>query len=155
MPGFRALDPIIVAPESLGGDWTSPDNTAAVMALYTALETVYGTSPERRVVSGYSMGAMGTWHLLAEHGNYFSAAIPVSGYRGDFSGPCAIPVYAIHSTGDQLFPADGLQALRDRLVAADCEMTLDIIDGVDHFAVGAFAENLRSAATWLQQVWSE
>lgn len=48
-------------PDSLGGDWTTAQNGAAVVWLTRAIMKRYAVDPGKVVLSGYSMGGVGTW----------------------------------------------------------------------------------------------
>lgn len=55
--------------------WTIPDT------LLKLIEDVVGTyhiDPEHIIITGHSRGAVGVWHMINTHGDYFSAAVPVS-----------------------------------------------------------------------------
>jgi predicted peptidase len=153
VPALGDLEAIMVAPESLGHDWRDPQNESALRELLQHVHEAYPIDTSRRVVSGYSMGAIGTWHLLAAMPGYFSAAIPISGVPTFAVNECPTPVYAIHSAADTLFDVAGLRAVADTLKDAGCEIQLTVIDKVDHFNVPAFATPLKKCGEWLRGVW--
>lgn len=153
-PAWAELDAILVAPVTLGGDWRSTDNEQAVMALFEMLEHAYHTDRGRRVIAGYSMGAVGTWHLIDKHPGYFSAAVPVSGF-GAPTNLCTTPIYALHSNADALFDAEKLRGLIDSQRAAKCDAEVDFIADVDHFNIPAFAPLLSRTLPWLRTIWSK
>jgi len=153
-PGLAELDAVMVAPVSLGSDWRREDNERAVLALFEMIERTYNTDRARRVITGYSMGGIGTWYLIERHPQYFSAAIPISGYAGMVSG-CTTPVYALHSTSDSIFGLAGLQDLIETLTKAGCNARLETIEGVDHYNVPAFAVPLKNTVPWVREVWQQ
>lgn len=55
-PAFAALDVVMVAPVSMGGDWTTSANELAVLELLAMIERSYSTDRTRRLITGYSMG---------------------------------------------------------------------------------------------------
>ncbi len=65
-PALAGLSAIYLAPESTGGQWTDAANESFVMRLLDAIAEYYPVDPDRIVVAGYSMGAIGSWYLL-EH----------------------------------------------------------------------------------------
>jgi len=154
-PGFRDLGAIILAPDCPGQDWTDPRSVAAVLVLLDHAMRTWPVDPERTAVTGYSMGAMGVWHLAQEHPGRFRAAIPVSGtpLREE---PVVIPVYAILSDHDELIeggPARrAVKAMRREGVEARVVM---LADGPSHYRFADFVQPLRWSAKWLQKVWSE
>lgn len=151
-PALADLGAIFIAPVTLGGDWTQADNEAAVFALYEELERAYVTDPDARVITGYSMGAVGTWHFITARPDYFMAAVPVSGFKPVPASACATPVYAVHSRADAIFDADQLATMIDAHRAAGCRIEADFIDGVDHFDLAAFGPSIRNCVPWLGEI---
>jgi predicted peptidase len=154
LPAFGELNAIIVAPVTMGGDWSNPGNEKAIFALLSTLEVAYSTNPRQRLITGYSMGGMGTWHLIARHTDYFSAAISISGFTAIDPKLCETPIYALHSRADSIFDADKLQSEIDKLVAAGCDAQVDYIEGIDHFDIPAFAPMLKATLPWVQNLWA-
>jgi len=153
LPAFGSLNPVIVAPVSVQGDWTNADNKRLVFELLAALERAYSTDPKSRLITGYSMGAMGTWHIVSEYPNYFSAAIAISGFTVIEPERCTTPLYALHSRADSIFDAERLQTEIDKLDAAGCRVRVDFIDGIDHYNIPAFAPMLKNTLPWVLDVW--
>ena len=151
-PALAELGAIFVAPVTLGGDWTNPDNERAVFALYNELETTYATDPAARVITGYSMGGVGTWHFISARPDYFMAAIPVSGFKTVAESACHTPVYAVHSTADTIFDAAKLRAMIEAQKAAGCNVHAEFIDGVDHFNLAAFGPLIKNTVPWLRDI---
>jgi len=151
-PGLSGLDALFVAPVTLGGDWKSTANESAVMALYDVLEKHYATDSGFRVITGYSMGAAGTWHFISRYAGFFSAAIPISGFERAAKADCGAPIYALHSTADSIFDADSLRDTVASLTAEGCDVRVSFIEGVDHFDIPAFKNLLHDTLPWLREV---
>lgn len=151
-PALAELDAIYVAPVTLGGDWTNPDNERAVFALYDELEATYATDRRARVITGYSMGGVGTWHFISARPDYFMAAIPISGFKHVTEPACVTPIYAVHSTADSIFDAATLRSLIATHKAAGCDARAEFIDGVDHFNLAAFAPLIKNTVPWLRDI---
>jgi predicted peptidase len=151
-PAIGGLDAIMVAPVAIGGNWKREENESAVMDLVDALERGYATNPRRRVITGYSMGGVGTWHFIERRPGYFSAAIPVSGFTAAAPG-CATPIYALHSSIDSIFNAAQLQELIDAQRAAGCDARVDYVEGIDHFNIPAFVPYLTRVVPWIRETW--
>ena len=149
LPAWRALAAVMVAPVSVGGDWTMPANAHNAFEVARIVEQAYACAPTRRVVTGYSLGAIGTWHLLSQAPGHFAAAVPLAG-PPPLAAPGSTPVRALNSTADRLFPsaatAAALERLRERGVDAAC----DLIEGVDHHDFGGFSAPLASLLPWLR-----
>lgn len=150
LPAWRGLGAVMVAPVSTGGDWTTPDNTRNALELVRLIEDAYACAAGRRILTGYSLGAIGTWHLLSRAPGHFAAAVPVAGPAPSVE-PGPTPVRALNSTADHLFPAAAtvaaLERLRERGVDAACEL----VAGVDHHAFGGFTAALAALLPWLRE----
>ena len=153
-PAWHTLGAVIVAPVSQGGDWTTPANTEAVLRLLAAVEANYGCDRQRRVVAGYSLGAIGSWHLIGQVPEYFSAAVPLAGRAPSALPPTQTPCYVLHSHADQLFPASEVQLRLTEMTENGREVHSQFLSGVGHFDFGAYREALESIAAWLPDVWS-
>lgn len=153
-PSMRSLGAVFVAPETLGGPWHSEANEAWVMALLDEVGGHYDIDPGRVVITGYSMGAMGTWHFIAHHPERFAAAIPISGFP-NLELSCALPVYALHAPSDELFPFERLAERVDAMQARGCAIRLEKVDAQGHFDLQGFRSALQHVPSWLQNVWPE
>ncbi len=152
-PAFERLGAIIIAPDCPGRGWGDPASEQAALALVRHALHNWPADPQRVVVTGFSMGGMGTWHLAARHPEIFSAALPVAG--GPSGGPpVTIPLYAIHSRQDQVIdlgPAKkAVQEMKKRGVTARLVV---LEDGPTHYSTAAFAPALRRGVKWVQQLW--
>lgn len=145
-PAWRALGAVMLAPVAAGGDWINPGDTACVLELLAAVAARYGCGP--RLVTGYSLGAIGTWHLIDRSPDEFVAAVPIAGPPPVATGGTT-PVRALHSTADRLFAADATLAAVQALAAGDRDAACVLVDGVDHYAFGGFADALSALVPWL------
>jgi poly(3-hydroxybutyrate) depolymerase len=68
---------------------------------------------KRVYLTGYSMGAYGTWDAIVRFPKRFAAAVPISG-SGDPTALAAVtrlPIYVAHATWDDLVPVEGSRAM--------------------------------------------
>ena len=154
-PALDTLNAIMVAPVSLGGDWSTIQNELAVLELFAVIEQSYATDCTRRLITGYSMGGAGTWHIVEQHPDYFSAAVAISGFKPIVAASCKTPIFTLLSRADSIFNPDQLSSLVERLVAAGCNAKANFIDDVDHFTIPAFAPLLTGTIPWLRKIWGE
>ena len=49
-----------------------------VLAMLSAVEEEYSIDTERRILTGWSMGGYGVWHLAAAHPDMWSALLPIA-----------------------------------------------------------------------------
>src|SRR5690606_10529805 len=81
----------------------SPDAQRALEIL-TDVEDAYPTNPEQRILTGWSMGALGTWALAAADPDRWSAVVPVAGGgRPDWAAKLTgVPIWAFHGAEDRI-----------------------------------------------------
>ena len=94
-PALVELGAIIVAPDSVRGNWSSPENEKAVNALLDMVLAKYEIDRKKIAVTGYSMGGAGTWHFAEKYPDRFSAAIPIAGRPPESAAGWHLPVLAI------------------------------------------------------------
>ena len=89
------------------------------------------------ILTGHSLGAIGTWRMISDYGNYFSCAVPVScgiDEELDYSNFLNIPIWGF--VGTEGFYEENYNKAMVKLVAtlqsygANAELT--IFDGLSH-----------------------
>ena len=152
-PALEVLGAIIVAPDSVRGNWSTSENEKAVNALLDMVMAHYAIDKKRVAVTGYSMGGTGSWHLAEKFPERFSAVIPIASRPPASAAGWRLPVLAIHSRDDQVVPFDPAAARIAELQKADVNARLIALTGIAHYEAGRFREPLRQAVPWLQEVW--
>jgi predicted peptidase len=152
-PGFAELGAIIVGPDSVKGDWSSPENEKAVNALLNMVQARYSIDKKKVVVTGFSMGGTGSWHFAERFPERFSAAIPVAGRPPAFTAGWRLPVLAIHSRDDQVVPFGPTEARIAELQRAGVNAKLIPLTGITHYETYRFRDALRQAIPWLREIW--
>jgi predicted peptidase len=152
-PALAELGAIIVAPDSVRGDWSSPENEKAVNALLDMVLAKYSIDRKRVVVTGFSMGGTGSWHFAEKFPERFSAAIPAAGRPPASASGWRLPVLAIHSRDDQVVPFDPTEARIAELQKAGVNAKLIPLTGITHYETYRFKDALRQAVPWLREVW--
>ncbi|MFD5317054.1 phospholipase [Streptomyces sp. NPDC127098] len=115
-PARQARHPAFVlspqAPQGTpgSGGWWRPDVRAGVLELVRAtIARNPAIDPGRVYLTGLSMGSYGSWALLPEHHDLFTAAVLVCG-AGDEAAAVealgAFPIWALHSADDAVVPYD-------------------------------------------------
>jgi predicted peptidase len=156
-PALRNLNAIIAAPDCPGKGWNNPSSEAAVIELLEHIKAKYSIDEERLLVTGFSMGGIGTWHMVARHPQLFSAAIPMSAAVGleTIKKIKDTPIYVIHSKQDEFFPfkqlEETVQILQDRGVSVQ----LQLVDGISHYNTAGFAQYLKEAVPWVKSIWEK
>jgi predicted peptidase len=154
-PALAELGAIIVAPDSVQGNWSSPENEKAVNALLDWVMVRYAIDRKKVAVTGYSMGGAGSWHFAEKFPERFSAAIPVAGRPPASASGWRLPVLAIHSHDDQVVPFDPTEARIAELQKAGVNATLIPLTGITHYETSRFRDALRESVPWLREVWKE
>jgi predicted peptidase len=155
-PALRDLGAVIVAPDCpVKEGWDNPTAESAVLELVNFIKQNYKIDNKKILITGFSMGGIGTWYMAARNPKLFSAAIPISAVAEPeiIETIRDIPVYAIHSSGDQLFPIKKVEEMIQKLKAKGLPVQLKILDGVSHFRTNAFIAPLHDAIPWIKQVW--
>jgi predicted peptidase len=152
-PALAELGAIIVAPDSVQGNWSSPENEKAVNALLDMVLARYSIDKKKIAVTGYSMGGAGTWHFAEKFPERFSAAIPVAGRPPASAAGWRLPVLAIHSRDDQVVPFGPTEARIAELQKAGVNAKLIALSGITHYQTNRFTGALRQAVPWLREVW--
>ena len=73
LPAYQDLGAILAAPDCPAVSWEHPDSERLILDLIDHLVEEFGADPEQVALCGYSMGAIGVWHLLRHHSERFSA----------------------------------------------------------------------------------
>ncbi len=175
-PAFAGLGAIILAPDCPDTDWHQPRSERALLALLDEIRSEFAVSPDRIVITGYSLGGMGTWFLAAEHPEIFSAAIPMAAppmlerpdgslstsqnrfFEGDaiaaHEAIGTMPLYAIHGRLDEVIPLAPVQTAIEALQAGGASIEFVIVEGASHYDMGRYVDPLKRAVEWLKQGWS-
>ena len=155
-PGFAELNAIIIAPDCPGRGWGDPRSDAAVMALVESIRDEFQIDPDRIVVTGFSLGGMGTWSFAAQHPDLISAAVPVAGRPTNemVDGWGDTPVFAIHGDKDDVVPIGPTRDAIAKLAARGVVAELVELAGYVHFQTPRYAQPLTAAVPWLERIWS-
>ena len=152
-PALAQLGAIIVAPDSLRGDWSAAENENAVNLLLDAVLASYSVDAKKIVVTGFSMGGAGTWHFAEKYPERFSAAVPVAGRPPASAAEWRLPVLAIHSRNDQVVPIGPTETRIAELQKSGTDAKLIALTGITHFETYRFVDGLRQAVPWLREIW--
>jgi predicted peptidase len=152
-PALGELGAIIVAPDSIQGSWSTPQNEQAVNALLSAVEQSYKIDQRKVVVTGYSMGGAGVWSWAAKYPERFSAAVPVSGRPTPSAANWRVPVFAIHSRNDEVNPIGPTEQRIAELKKSGVNAQMVVLTGMSHYETNRYVGGLRQAIPWIQEIW--
>lgn len=156
-PALQDLEAIFVAPDCPAKGWTNAVSETAVLELILLLMEEYNIDSDRIVLTGYSMGGLGTWYLAARHPDLFSVAIPISAPADLSTTPIIqdVPLYVIHGEQDELFPSKEVKLLYHKQKTGGAEIKLMIIEGVSHYQLARFIVPLKSTIPWIRKIWED
>jgi len=175
-PALRELGAIIVAPLCPARTWVDPRSEQAVLALLDHVREQYAIDEQRTLVTGFSLGGMGTWYYASHHAERFRAAIPMASVpviaqtsesgaetvrryaqAGSVDWPAGLvemPLYIIHSRDDELIPIAPVERAAAELSALGADVELLAIDaGIGHHQTPRYVPYLQRTVPWLQRVW--
>lgn len=155
-PALRDLGAIMVGPDCTSGRWDNADASDDVLELMDFIEEHYNVNTERTLITGVSMGGMGTWYLAPRHSDRFKLAIPISGrpQADSTSMNWRNPMYIIHSKADEVVPIAPTQVAVEELKAKGAPVTFVVVDDLTHFDWPKLVPNLKAAVPWIQDNWN-
>ena len=104
------------------------------LAIIAALEKEFSIDPDRRYVSGISMGGMGTWDLITREPERWAAAVPICG-GGDptkAARAAKVAIWAFHGDMDKAVPVAQTRNMIAGLVAAGAKPLYSEYPNVAH-----------------------
>ncbi len=154
-PALHELQPIIVAPDARHGTWGSNEAEADVLALLDYMMANYPIAEGKTLITGFSMGAMGTWHLAARNQERFAAAIPIAGQpqTNTLTTVWEIPLYVINSEADEVIAIGATETAVEQLQTQGADVTFVAVPNLSHYAMVQFVPALQEAVPWLEQHW--
>ena len=155
-PALKELEAIILAPTvPSGGSWTNYTSRNAVLALMDSVRAHYNIDSGRMLVTGFSLGGIGTWEFASRYSDIFCAAIPVAGMpsAGIVDTISGIPLYVVHSKMDQVFSWRDVEYVVGQLQSRGLNVYFNLVDGIDHYETARFVGPLREAVPWIRENW--
>ncbi len=154
-PALGDLGAVIVDPDCPAKGWTDPKSDRLVMALLDHIMEQFPINTKEVLVTGYSLGGAGTWHMAALHPDRFSAAIPVAGWPASEHEALleAMPLYVIHSRQDEVVPIGPGEAMVEKLRAGGKQVEFLVVEGLTHHQTPLFAPYLKQTVPWIKEIW--
>ena len=153
VPAFEDLNAIIVAPDCPGKGWSDSTSEHHVLSLLKYAVEKWPIDTARIVITGYSMGGMGSWFFASRHPDLLSAAVPVAG-KPTGKDNVRVPVYAINGRHDTIIDLGPTQRAIKEMRADGVRAELVIVTGATHYETGKFVSPLKKATEWLQELWN-
>lgn len=177
-PALRPLGALIVAPDAPFNNWTDPAAEQAVLALVAEMKQRYPVDSMRTLLTGISMGGMGSWYLAQRHPKAFRAVVPLTSFplirRTSIDRPGLtaafddmvrdsgaswasryrdVPVYAIHSRHDDAVPFAAESTLVSLINARGGQVHFVAVDSLKHGPAILYQGALRASVYWIRRQW--
>jgi predicted peptidase len=156
LPALKDLNALIIAPNNPFNDgWATQSAEYALMALMDSVQADFNIDTSKVLVTGFSMGAVGTWHMAAGQQEFFKAAIPVAGMPPSYviSLLKDVPMYVIHSKNDEVFPFNEAEEVINSLITNGIDIEFKAIEGLSHYSTSSFVNPLHEAIPWVLEKW--
>jgi predicted peptidase len=156
-PALRELGAIIVAPDSAAGNWANPTSEQHVLDLLDYIGSNYNIDANKTLLTGYSMGASGTWYLAPRHPERFKAALAMAGrpQADSTTFDWNTPMYLISSRADEVVPLELTQTAVERLQSQGASVDLVVVEEITHYQIPRYGPYLGAAIPWIQRVWAD
>jgi predicted peptidase len=178
LPALLDLNAVVVIPDAPTGSWAHPKSERLVLAMLDEVQKDFAIDPRRTLVTGFSMGGNGAWYFAAKHAARFRAAVPISSsplvqsvetqkeewasieqaladpgaaWAAQFG---AVPLYVIHSEGDELLPFEQVERAVEMLKKRGVAAVLAPVEGIPHHQLPSYVEPLRDAIPWIREAWA-
>lgn len=156
LPGLKNVPALVVAPDAIHGTWTNETCETAVMSLMHKVCELYNIDRERILVTGYSMGGRGVWHLAQRHPDFFTAGLVLAGAppRNYAELEWNVPMLCVQSVDDIVFPIDETrQAIEDLKPRYERLIQLFELHDISHYESAKFVEPMVTGMDWVLKVW--
>ncbi len=149
MGAVREIGGIAIAPDVVGGDWTTTENENSAVWLVKSAMNSYNIDPKQVYVTGYSMGGEGTWHIAGRHQDLFTGAIPVA---APVTGTTdwKIPVFSIHSSKDSIVPYANAKNHAAAIKSAGGTIQFKTAPGLSHYDAGGYSSHVTEGVKWIR-----
>ena len=155
-PSLRGLGAIIAAPDCPSKDWTQPESEQFVMKLVDHLRDQYSIDPRKILITGFSMGGIGTWHIASQYPQKFSAALVMAAnpIEDAFEVEWDLPLYILHARDDELFPIVNTTQVVVGLEEQGVDITYRILENTTHYETHKFKAPLKETVPWVLERWN-
>ena len=148
---YRKRQCFIIAPQNPEGDnsW-SGKNGESVIKIAEDLIKHLPVDKNRVYLTGYSMGAYGTFHLLAKEPKFFAAAVPIAG-GGNPSRVRShrkVPIWVFHGAKDEIVKVSQSQNMVEALKKAKADVQYTEYPDGDH-GIGGQVYNDEAVHEWM------
>lgn len=128
---------LLLLPCTHYSSWTAGSVPETLKSLIKSVCAEYEADPQRIIITGHSLGAVGTWKMVSLYADFFSAAVPVScGIDEvlDYESCAKVPIMAYAGTvgNDEKNYNPAMHVLVSRINDAGGNAKMNVIEGADH-----------------------
>ena len=126
---------IVVIPRAEGFGWGADTaNAKRALAMLDEVMKEYKTDAKRQILTGLSMGGMGTWSVAAAHPDRWAAIVPICGPGDPATAEKIknIPVWGFVGDKDSERIVNGMKGMMDALEKAGAKPKYTVYPGVGH-----------------------
>ncbi|AFY36176.1 dienelactone hydrolase family protein [Calothrix sp. PCC 7507] len=131
--------PYVFAAPQLPEEQTWVEREADVIALLDHLIASQPIDPSRVIISGFSLGTAGAWHIAASHPGHFAGLVAVSGRvpktleATQLAALKEIPIQIFQGGKDEKLPIEDTQQIVDTLRGLGGTVDFTLLPDGDHF----------------------
>lgn len=128
---------ILLLPNTHASTWTVDSVPETLKSLIESVTEKYRADTQRIIITGHSLGSIGTWYMTSLYGDFFSAAIPIScgiDEPMNFENCAKVPIMAFSGTvgNDEKNYNKAMHVLVSKILDAGGNATMNTVEGADH-----------------------
>lgn len=146
LPVFENNKTIIIAPNCPGKSWTENISVSTVLALREFCIEKYNIDTRSIVITGFSLGGIGTWYIATHHSELFNYAIPVAGYpeKDWLDQTEQIRILVVNSIADEIIPFEKTNTAVEYLRSKNTDICMKKLYGIGHYDIDFFIKPVRT-----------
>ncbi len=144
-PIYKNDKTIIIAPDCPGKSWIDDKSIASVLELRDYCIGKYNIDTNKIIITGFSLGGIGTWYLATHYSDLFNYAIPVAGYpEKDWLEQLGeIRILVVNSVNDEIIPFEKVKTAVEYLKSKNFDIRLKELYGIGHYDIGLFIKPVK------------
>ena len=128
---------ILLLPNTHASTWTVDSVPETLKGLIESVAEKYEADSQRIIITGHSLGSIGTWYMTSLYGDFFSAAVPIScgiDEPMNFENCAKVPIMAFSGTvgNDEKNYNKAMHVLVSKINDAGGNATMNTMEGADH-----------------------
>jgi predicted esterase len=140
-----------------GAEWWTAVGSGNVLSILLETRRAYNVDENRVFVTGFSDGGSGSFYLALTAPTPLAGAVPLNGslpvaqaggLQVHLRNLVNVPMYAVNTANDQLYPSVGMKPLFDALKELGARVTWRDVEGHGH-DLGYLPEERPAIAAWM------